>query len=487
MDESNVYGTCKRCAKARRECIYTPPSRKRQKKTDTRVDELEKKIEALTASLQGGKAREAGSPTPSSDGEEEEEDGVKREDARASPRRSTSRAQSVGTLRARESAQPILRKRSRGEFDDGESQEGGPARTAYQGGRGSPSPAVQHARGVNTPAAPPSTEPKKSTCADSLHSQPDPGEERSSADGEDYQDVVERGLISVEVATDIFNHYVSDMAPLFPAVVFPPETTMAEVRKTRPTVFLAIMAIASGQAGNELHMKLNKEVIDQLAVRVLCKGEKSLGLIQSLVLCSAWYYPPNEREELRFYQLVHMAAVMTMDIGINRRNGHLRRQAGGLGSMDVRTVPQNVPGTIWREHTVRNEVRQYPDASALESRRTLLACYYCCSAVAMGLRRQNIFRFTSYMGDCIDVLETSDEALASDRVLAQWCKVQRIAEDISVAFSFDDPGANVSIQDLSVQFTLKGFRRQLEDFRVGSLESGRYFKEGEVLDREYTL
>lgn len=47
---------CKRCAKARRQCIVTPPTRKRQKKADGRVAELERKIDALTATLA---AREA--------------------------------------------------------------------------------------------------------------------------------------------------------------------------------------------------------------------------------------------------------------------------------------------------------------------------------------------------------------------------------------------------------------------------------------------
>lgn len=48
---------CKRCAKAGRQCVITQPSRKRQKKADGRVAELEKKLDALTAALhqqQGG-------------------------------------------------------------------------------------------------------------------------------------------------------------------------------------------------------------------------------------------------------------------------------------------------------------------------------------------------------------------------------------------------------------------------------------------------
>ncbi|KAF7549184.1 hypothetical protein G7046_g8423 [Stylonectria norvegica] len=50
--DPNDDGPCKRCKKAGRNCVVTVPTRKRQKKTDSRVAELEKKIDALTASLQ---------------------------------------------------------------------------------------------------------------------------------------------------------------------------------------------------------------------------------------------------------------------------------------------------------------------------------------------------------------------------------------------------------------------------------------------------
>jgi hypothetical protein len=56
FDPNNHDGPCKRCAKAKRTCVVTVPSRKRQKKTDSRVAELEKKIDALTATLQASKS-----------------------------------------------------------------------------------------------------------------------------------------------------------------------------------------------------------------------------------------------------------------------------------------------------------------------------------------------------------------------------------------------------------------------------------------------
>lgn len=59
FDPSNHDGPCRRCAKAHRNCVVTQPSRKRQKKTDSRVAELEKKIDALTAVLQATRSESA--------------------------------------------------------------------------------------------------------------------------------------------------------------------------------------------------------------------------------------------------------------------------------------------------------------------------------------------------------------------------------------------------------------------------------------------
>lgn len=63
-DQERPDQPCKRCAKANRACITTPPTRKRQKKADSRVAELERKIDALTATLHAQKAQPDPRPYP---------------------------------------------------------------------------------------------------------------------------------------------------------------------------------------------------------------------------------------------------------------------------------------------------------------------------------------------------------------------------------------------------------------------------------------
>jgi Fungal specific transcription factor domain len=250
----------------------------------------------------------------------------------------------------------------------------------------------------------------------------------------------------MEVATQMFNRYVDEMAPHMPAVIFPPGTTAADIRKSKPTLFLSILSAGSSTNHPEIQRTLTKEVMQIYANKIICNGEKSIELVQSLLISTIWYWPPDHFEELKFYQLVHLAAVMAIDLNIGRKNKSNKFRTTIVG--------------LWRDSTLRRS--PFPDPEALECRRVLLTCYFLCCSTSMGLRRPNLVRWTSYMTECVEVLETSPEAAPSDKFLCQWVRSQKIAEEVGTQFSMDDPFATVTISDPKVQYALKGFERDLQ-------------------------
>jgi len=68
------------------------------------------------------------------------------------------------------------------------------------------------------------------------------------------------------------------------------------------------------------------------------------------------------------------------------------------------------------------------------------------------------------MDECVEMLESSPEALPSDKLLCQHVKLQHINEDVCVSFSMDDPSATVTMTDSKVQYALRGFERSLSDW-----------------------
>lgn len=256
-------------------------------------------------------------------------------------------------------------------------------------------------------------------------------------------DVVDQGIITIDEASTLFQRYTDRMATHLPAVVFPPGTTAAEIRKTRPILFLAVVSVASSETPNT-QRQLVRELMQIFADNIIVHGQKSLELVQSIMISVIWYFPPEHFEELQFYQLVHLAAVMAIDIGLGRRKN----------SPKSRLIPYT-----WRDHPLRTH--PLPDPATIESRRTWLAAYFLASNVAMALHRPNLIRWQSFMTECMDILESSPEAAPGDRYLCHLVWTHRLAEEVGIQFSMDDPSIFVNITEQKVQYALRGFERDL--------------------------
>lgn len=130
---------------------------------------------------------------------------------------------------------------------------------------------------------------------------------------------IEFASLSPEIMNQLFESYKYDLVQHYPAVIFPDTATADEVRKSKPVLFQAVVTSASCQLDPIIYRELFKEMTKIYAEKIFINGEKSLELIQSLMLTSIWYCPPDEscgRTNLHFYQYIHMAATMALDLGI---------------------------------------------------------------------------------------------------------------------------------------------------------------------------
>src|ERR1700722_16646820 len=55
VDENSSSGACRRCVKSKRRCVRLPVVRRRRKRTDARVTDLEKKMEDLIVALEASR------------------------------------------------------------------------------------------------------------------------------------------------------------------------------------------------------------------------------------------------------------------------------------------------------------------------------------------------------------------------------------------------------------------------------------------------
>ncbi|KAK4694414.1 hypothetical protein P7C71_g3160, partial [Lecanoromycetidae sp. Uapishka_2] len=408
-------GPCKRCAKANRHCVITPPSRKRQKKTDSRVAELERKIDGLTAVLQ---ATKAGNLSVSDDGIYGTGDKSHISGTDSTPQHQTS-PYSVfdGTNRKR----PV----SRYQQDDYGGILTGIAAAA----------SGQHAPNI-APNMVPTRPAQVAKMQDLEPPRFGPPTSYESAD------VIHRGILRMEIAKDLFDHYNQNMVPQMPLVPFPSDTTAETIRNTKPILFLAIMSVASGQDYPQIQATLKQEIKRVLADKVIVSGEKSVELVQALQVITIWYWPEANGDS-QYFQLAHLSAVMAMDLSIDRKPRMALRKSQLIEIPGLKATPL--------------------DTEAIECRRAWLGCYLLSSSISMGKRRPSIVRPNAYLEECIAKVHESDGTADFNHTLVYWVKLQVLADELSAQLLQNDV-ANYSVSQAKARAAYMSFEKQLKDW-----------------------
>lgn len=171
-------------------------------------------------------------------------------------------------------------------------------------------------------------------------------------------DVIGRGIVSLSTAEDLVSLFINDLLAYFPFMVLPADTTARHLRATKPVLFLAILAGTSIAVDNGLANILNRELLTMYAQRFFFKAEKSLEMVQALVLMNVYYLPPELPSQIQAYQYSHIAATMALEIGIASRKRMPRKVAPGQ--------KQAKPPSKF-------------DEQMAEQARTVLACYHLAS------------------------------------------------------------------------------------------------------------
>lgn len=165
-------------------------------------------------------------------------------------------------------------------------------------------------------------------------------------------DPVATGLVSPELAEQLCQTFANNLAPLYPLVSVPISSTWQSLQSGRPALFRAMIAAASTSTHPAISARMFCETARFLAEKVMMAGEKSLDLIQALLILSTWHLPPSKFTELKFSQYAHMAATMVTDL----RSSNDKRYA-------ILTPSDPLP----------------PSHELIEICRTFSAAYFLCS------------------------------------------------------------------------------------------------------------
>ncbi|KAK7431309.1 hypothetical protein QQZ08_002080 [Neonectria magnoliae] len=240
-------------------------------------------------------------------------------------------------------------------------------------------------------------------------------------------DPLSTGLVGHKQAEGLYWAFCHSFAPLYPIVHVPESLTCEATRRVRPALFRAILTVASTSIDPSLSRALFLDTGKYLAAKAVVAGEKSLDLIQALLVLSTWQQPPEKFQGLKFSQHAQMAATMVMDLQSSNEEQY------------------KVPGP---------ELTLIPSDHLLETCRSFLACYFLCSSIALSFRRPSVLRYGPWVERCIKTIEMAPFLHLEDSRLLAWVKLQRLAEESLAMVGFDE-ASPVDFSDARTRFILK--------------------------------
>ncbi|TGO85837.1 hypothetical protein BPOR_0359g00070 [Botrytis porri] len=251
-------------------------------------------------------------------------------------------------------------------------------------------------------------------------------------------DVISRCIVSTKQAEEALKEFAS-RASAFPFVLLPPQASLESLRHERPILLFAILASTS-QNNIPMQHLLESELRETISSRTIIHGEKSIDLLQGLLLYLACYHYHYNPEKENLFQLTQMANAMAMDLGLHRPK-----------SGEVITSYSNTLGVDCPKNFTPAQI---------EEKRTLIGCFCLTST----LRKPNSLKYHDYIEQCCQVL-SEVSVTETDRLLPFFTRIHRLGEEVNDAFDYSNNGELAKLDSVRIEMFNRTLSQQFQDIQ----------------------
>lgn len=122
--------------------------------------------------------------------------------------------------------------------------------------------------------------------------------------------------VTLEEAEGLLHRYQQLLSPGLPFVVVPVETTARSLLEQKPVLLRAISTVAFFH-DLPRQQSLIKDLIRDIGERMLVKGEKSIDLLQGIVVLVGWFHPHVFWCQ-QLTNLIHLGISLIIELGLDR-------------------------------------------------------------------------------------------------------------------------------------------------------------------------
>lgn len=244
-------------------------------------------------------------------------------------------------------------------------------------------------------------------------------------------------------------HYVGifrEMCAYFPFMVIAPGASVYTLLKDRPLLLHAVLAVSTSSEVR-LQKVLEKSFKEIMLSRLVLEAEKSIDLLQSILICMAWGHFFHVPKRDQSYQLLQMAIALCVDLGLNLTPSMAMQKIGlHLGHFQ----PSGDVGgdEFWSR----------------EARRAFLGCYYVSTMNNWIWAKPNTLEYSEYILQCAKSISEAPE-YPTDELVLPLIQLQQIGDEYhKVLRAGKDDGYSEGLLN-RVGTHSRSFRKRVQDVR----------------------
>ncbi|KFY62633.1 hypothetical protein V496_04491 [Pseudogymnoascus sp. VKM F-4515 (FW-2607)] len=273
-----------------------------------------------------------------------------------------------------------------------------------------------------------------------------------SVDQDDH--VIEQLLGCGILTTDTANAYIlkyRQMCEYSPFVVIPEGATTESLRQDQPFLLHAILAVSSRESP-DLQSTLERSLRERLLRTVMIEGEKSIDLLQAILIYLTWEHFFHIPKKRLFNQLLHVGVSMCIDMGLDIGPCEASSRKVGL-QLDHHCLSEGAPDDMFFSRAAR---------------RVYIGCYYLSSASAWVWRKPNSIHYTEYMMQCAQSL-SKDPEYETDTLILPLLQTQRLGDEFQDLLLPANHNYSSSSSLEQVQTHLRTFQAKIDKVLVDEL------------------
>ena len=275
---------------------------------------------------------------------------------------------------------------------------------------------------------------------------PDFGFARFSSDGATPEALISQGILSPEDIDSYLGRF-REMSSFFPFVTISHDATVYGMLQDRPLVLHAVLAVA---ASSEVHLQkaLEKSFKELMLRKLVVEAQKSLDLLQSILICMAWGHFFNVPKRDISYQLLQMAFGLCVDLGLNLTPAVAIQEKAGLHLDHYKQSRDGEDGRFWSR----------------EARRAFLGCYYLSTMNCWIWAKPKTVEYSEYILQCAKSISENPE-YTTDELVLPLIQLQAIGDEYHEALRLTRGEIYSQTHLDRISTHLRSFQKRIADLK----------------------